>query len=378
MYEGARGLDLDCLVEVHDGEELERALRLDADVIGINNRNLDEGTVDVATTYELMPDVPAGKTVVAESGISTRSELEELERVGVDAVLIGSALMSSRRPRGADPRADRRRRGHPRAPSALSLARATFRRTLERSLHHRQPMKQLLHDVIRLRPSRRHRRRGLRLGGDRRRLDPVPTAAARPSPSPSRWRLRSTAKEEGDGNLVNQIYRHDGQGVAFISSELKPEESSELSPFGEPEGGGVATGSGFLIDTEGHIVTNNHVVEGADKVEVKLGSSDKTYTAEVVGTDPATDVALLKVDAPADSLHPLALGDSSKRRGRRTGRRDRQSVRSRSHRDRRHRLRPPAPDPGAQRLLDLARDPDRRGDQPRQLGRPADRQPTAG
>jgi S1-C subfamily serine protease len=74
----------------------------------------------------------------------------------------------------------------------------------------------------------------------------------------------------------------------------------------------VATGSGFLIDTEGHIVTNNHVVEGSDKVEVKLGSSDTTYDAEVVGADPATDVALLKVDAPADSLHPLALGDSSK------------------------------------------------------------------
>jgi indole-3-glycerol phosphate synthase len=95
MYDAARGLDLDCLVEVHDGEELERALQLDADVIGINNRNLDEGVVDVATTYELMPDVPAGKTVVAESGISSRAELEELERVGVDAVLIGSALMSS-------------------------------------------------------------------------------------------------------------------------------------------------------------------------------------------------------------------------------------------------------------------------------------------
>jgi indole-3-glycerol phosphate synthase len=100
LYEGARGLDLDCLVEVHDAAELERALELDADVIGINNRNLDEGTVDVATTYELMPDVPAGKTAVAESGISARAELEELERVGVDAVLIGSALMSA-----ADPEA---------------------------------------------------------------------------------------------------------------------------------------------------------------------------------------------------------------------------------------------------------------------------------
>lgn len=100
MYEGARSLDLDCLVEVHDGEELERALQLDADVIGINNRNLDEGSVDVVRTYELMPDVPAGKTVVAESGISARAELEELERVGVDAVLIGSALMSAADPEG--------------------------------------------------------------------------------------------------------------------------------------------------------------------------------------------------------------------------------------------------------------------------------------
>jgi indole-3-glycerol phosphate synthase len=100
MSEEARHLDLDCLVEVHDGEELERALALDADVIGINNRNLEEGSVDVSTTYELMPDVPAGKTVVAESGISSPQELEELERVGVDAVLVGTALM-----RAADPEA---------------------------------------------------------------------------------------------------------------------------------------------------------------------------------------------------------------------------------------------------------------------------------
>jgi len=95
MHDRARELDLDCLVEVHDTEELQRALELDVDVIGINNRDLDQGTVDVATTYELITDVPAGKTVVAESGISERAELEELERVGVDAVLIGSALMGA-------------------------------------------------------------------------------------------------------------------------------------------------------------------------------------------------------------------------------------------------------------------------------------------
>lgn len=95
LYEEARAIDLDCLVEVHDGEELERALEAGAEVIGINNRNLDDMNVDVATTFELMPNVPAGKTVVAESGISGRQELEELDRVGVDAVLIGGALMAA-------------------------------------------------------------------------------------------------------------------------------------------------------------------------------------------------------------------------------------------------------------------------------------------
>ncbi len=123
------------------------------------------------------------------------------------------------------------------------------------------------------------------------------------------------ARESGDANTVNQIYSHDGPGVAFIESTEAPEEtSSPLSPFGEEEsrGGGIATGSGFLIDDEGHILTNNHVVEGATKVEVRLGSSDVSHEAEVVGADPATDVALLKVDVPADQQHPLSLGNSAR------------------------------------------------------------------
>jgi indole-3-glycerol phosphate synthase len=98
LYQEARSIDLDCLVEVHDAEELERALGAGAEVIGINNRNLDDMSVDIETTYELMPDVPAGKTVVAESGISGREELAELDRVGVDAVLIGGALMAAEDP----------------------------------------------------------------------------------------------------------------------------------------------------------------------------------------------------------------------------------------------------------------------------------------
>ena|SRR5436305_165356 len=121
------------------------------------------------------------------------------------------------------------------------------------------------------------------------------------------------AKEEKNSNVVNQIYKADGGGVAFIESQLEPQESEFFNPFGEPEveSGGTATGSGFAIDTEGHILTNNHVIEGASKVEVKLGDSEKEYEAEVVGTDPGTDIALLKVEAPAKELHPLTLGHSS-------------------------------------------------------------------
>ncbi len=100
LYEEARAVDLDCLVEVHDARELERALALDADVIGINNRDLTDLTVDLETTRELITDIPAGKTVVSESGYTSRAEFEELERIGVDAVLVGESLM-----RAPDPEA---------------------------------------------------------------------------------------------------------------------------------------------------------------------------------------------------------------------------------------------------------------------------------
>jgi indole-3-glycerol phosphate synthase len=94
LFHEALALDLDVLVEVHDAEELTTALEvIDADVIGINNRDLTDFSVDVERTYELLSDVPAGKTVVSESGFHRREQLEELERVGVDAVLIGETLM---------------------------------------------------------------------------------------------------------------------------------------------------------------------------------------------------------------------------------------------------------------------------------------------
>ena len=97
----ASALDLDALVEVHDERELEAALEVEADVLGINNRDLSDFSVDIERTYELLADVPAGKTVVSESGFSTREQLDELERVGIDACLVGESLMRSEDPEAA-------------------------------------------------------------------------------------------------------------------------------------------------------------------------------------------------------------------------------------------------------------------------------------
>ena len=102
LHREARGLDLDVLVEVHSGEELDCALEiLDADVIGINNRDLTDFSVDLDRTFELLSDVPAGKIVVSESGFHSREQLDELERVGVDAVLVGEVLMRAEDPEQA-------------------------------------------------------------------------------------------------------------------------------------------------------------------------------------------------------------------------------------------------------------------------------------
>jgi S1-C subfamily serine protease len=125
--------------------------------------------------------------------------------------------------------------------------------------------------------------------------------------TPAPISVKSTSK----GTSVGAIYKADSGGVAFIQAQEKPRQASPLGLFGAPSGGGTATGSGFVIDTAGHVLTNNHVVTHAQSITVKLGSSNKTYTAKVEGTDPATDLALLKIDAPASDLHPLALGDSA-------------------------------------------------------------------
>jgi indole-3-glycerol phosphate synthase len=101
LYAQASELDLDALVEIHDDEELDRALELDSDVIGINNRDLEDFSVDIQRTFDLLADVPAGKVVVSESGIHHRGQIDELEQVGVDAVLVGEAVMRAPDPEAA-------------------------------------------------------------------------------------------------------------------------------------------------------------------------------------------------------------------------------------------------------------------------------------
>lgn len=87
----ARGMDV--LVEVHDRGELDRALRLRSRLIGVNNRDLRDFTVDFARTYELVGHAPAGCTFVAESGLETRADLDAMAARGVRCFLIGEALM---------------------------------------------------------------------------------------------------------------------------------------------------------------------------------------------------------------------------------------------------------------------------------------------
>lgn len=89
----ARDLGLDALVEVHDREELERVLELDADLIGINNRNLKTFHTDLETTNDLIQLIPNGKTIVSESGISSYHDVLKVRNFGAHAILVGEHLM---------------------------------------------------------------------------------------------------------------------------------------------------------------------------------------------------------------------------------------------------------------------------------------------
>ena len=91
----SRSLGLKCLVEVHNKADVERALLSGAEIIGINNRDLDTFAVDINTTGQLRPLIPQQKIVVSESGIGSRKDIEKLMDWGVNAVLIGEALVTA-------------------------------------------------------------------------------------------------------------------------------------------------------------------------------------------------------------------------------------------------------------------------------------------
>jgi putative serine protease PepD len=106
---------------------------------------------------------------------------------------------------------------------------------------------------------------------------------------------------------VGEVYRRAASSVVEIT--VTTNGGQQTFPFGQG-GERRAQGSGFVYDTEGHVLTNEHVVDGASSVHVTF-SDGSTYSATVVGTDPSTDVAVLHVNAPASELHPLALDDSA-------------------------------------------------------------------
>ncbi|WP_333656219.1 indole-3-glycerol phosphate synthase TrpC [Dissulfurispira sp.] len=91
----SKELGLHVLFEVHDEDDLEKALLIDADIIGINNRNLKTLKVDLSTTFRLKKDIPKDKIVVSESGIKSRDDVIKLEEAGIDAMLIGTSLMEA-------------------------------------------------------------------------------------------------------------------------------------------------------------------------------------------------------------------------------------------------------------------------------------------
>src|SRR4051794_19202259 len=116
------------------------------------------------------------------------------------------------------------------------------------------------------------------------------------------------AEESGASLTVGDIYKKSGPGVAFIQSTIV---ETTPTPFGLPEQQpGQATGSGFVLNDQGYIATNAHVVNGARDVQVSFGKSTPV-PAKVVGKDVSTDLAVIKIDPSKTKLTPLPLGSSS-------------------------------------------------------------------
>jgi S1-C subfamily serine protease len=117
------------------------------------------------------------------------------------------------------------------------------------------------------------------------------------------------AAADGDDLSVSEVYRAVADGVVEIAV-TGGGPAGNPSPFDQQDAPQTrAQGSGFVYDDQGRIVTNHHVVDGADSIEVTLADGS-SYDARLLGSDPSTDLAVLQIDAPAEKLEPLELGDS--------------------------------------------------------------------
>jgi S1-C subfamily serine protease len=124
-----------------------------------------------------------------------------------------------------------------------------------------------------------------------------PTAGPTPTAVPQTDR---TQLDDQEKVLIN-IYQRVNPSVVYISVSKNATQDSA---------GGTGTGSGFVIDMQGHIVTNNHVVAGTDTVDVSFADGTTAH-AKIIGTDPYADLAVIQVSVPASALNPVELGDSS-------------------------------------------------------------------
>jgi S1-C subfamily serine protease len=132
------------------------------------------------------------------------------------------------------------------------------------------------------------------------------TAATHPTP---RLVPATTASRPAGGSSAEAVYRSDAPGVVVITdTQTQKVPATLFSPPSKQQVG--ALGSGFVIDRRGDIVTNDHVVQGARNIRVGFTGS-ATYPATVVGADPSTDIAVVRVNAPASALRPLAFASSN-------------------------------------------------------------------
>ena len=336
---------------------------VDPDVIGINNRDLTDFSVDIERTFELLADVPAGKTVVSESGF-THARAARRAR-------------ARRRRRGARRRdADARRRSRggaagswpaQRTSGTVEAGRLLARvhrgsATLQAPMTTRSLALPLAAAVLggAVAAARPARRRGRRRHDD----DGRPAGAAR--------RPRTPRPSSAGGLTAREIYKRDAPGVVFVRAEVVQQTQS---PFDASRASSEATRPARASSSTATATSSPTPTSSRARREVTVQFADnRRSTAEVVGKDASTDLALLKVDPDGPRPPPagarrsskdVQVGDPTIAIGNPFGldRTLTTGVVSRA----------PAPDQGAERLRDQRRHPDRRGDQPRQLRRPAAR-----